>query len=582
MLAALLSGMHGGPRAEIVRHPIPELDLSDRTIYTKSRGNVTTYYISGQVPPVVNKDADPASLQAYGDTKIQSIGVLNRIKTHSRRPWAHHGRRGEDAGLPGAQAARAPMASKAFMEGYTQFFGGSQPNLPARSVVGVASLANPGFLVEIEVDRGQGQNSKIKKKKKEETRCVELPRQIFWNSFVRCSLSSDACLDVDRLVSLVDRDFDPHSSSSPRHLQGTRRDQHGHRDRRHRKAADAMAARLRAAGFADADVQVFKPAPRKGNLVARLRGTGARKPILLLAHMDVVAAKSRGLVGRSVQADREGRLFLRTRHRRRQIHGGGLRRQPDSLQAGGFQARPRPHPGAGDRRGNPRPDAVGIQWLLKNHRDLIDAEFALNEGGGVGLKDGKPIRNSVQTSEKVSVSFRLEVKNKGGHSSLPIEGQRDLSPGGRLVRLSNFRFPFNLNETTRAYFERTAELEATQIAADMRAVLSASPIPRRVARLRPIPPSMRSCAPPVSRRCWKAVTPQRAAAASERQVNCRIMPGEAIEGVGNARARARRRPDLGDADGPGVSSAPSALTRRLGAIEKRRQNSGPAPWCSRS
>jgi enamine deaminase RidA (YjgF/YER057c/UK114 family) len=148
MLAALLAACTAA-RAEIVRHPIPNSTFPIAQS-VEVRGNVTTYYISGQVPPVVNKDADPASLQAYGDTKIQSIGVLNRIKTIL-----------EGLGLTMGDVvkmqvflvhnAAAPMDFKSFMEGYTQFFGGSQPNLPARSVVGVAALANPGFLVEIEV-----------------------------------------------------------------------------------------------------------------------------------------------------------------------------------------------------------------------------------------------------------------------------------------------------------------------------------------------------------------------------------------------------------------------------------------------
>src|SRR4029079_5034984 len=83
-------------------------------------------------------------------------------------------------------------------------------------------------------------------------------------------------------------------------------------------------------------------------------------------------------------------------------------------------------------------DALGIQWLLKNHRDLIDAEFALNEGGSVGLKDGKAIRNSVQTSEKVSIGYQLTVKDRGGHSSLPRKENAIYHLAEGLVRLSNY------------------------------------------------------------------------------------------------------------------------------------------------
>jgi enamine deaminase RidA (YjgF/YER057c/UK114 family) len=135
--------------AEVVRYPIPNSTFPIAQA-VKVSGDTTTYYISGQVPPVLSKDADPNSPQAYGDTRTQTIGALTRIKAIL-----------EGLGLGMADVvkmqvflvhdARAPMDFRAFMEGYTQFFGGSQPNLPARSVVGVAALANPGFLVEIEV-----------------------------------------------------------------------------------------------------------------------------------------------------------------------------------------------------------------------------------------------------------------------------------------------------------------------------------------------------------------------------------------------------------------------------------------------
>ena len=145
-LAALCASLPAA-QADVVRHPIPNstFPIAQSVQVT---GNVTTYYVSGQVPPVVNKDADPSSQQAYGDIKTQT--VLDRIKGIL-----------DGLGLGMGDVvkmqvflvhnAAAPMDFKAFMEGYTQFFGGSQPNLPARSVVGIAALANPGFLVEIEV-----------------------------------------------------------------------------------------------------------------------------------------------------------------------------------------------------------------------------------------------------------------------------------------------------------------------------------------------------------------------------------------------------------------------------------------------
>lgn len=148
-LGAALSAMATAASAEVVRHPIPNSTFPIAQAVTVT-GNITTVYVSGQVPPVVNKDADPSSPQAYGDTKTQTVGVLGRIKAILE---------GQGLGMGDVVKMQvflvhntaAPMDFKAFMEGYTQFFGGSQPNLPARSVVGVAALANPGFLVEIEV-----------------------------------------------------------------------------------------------------------------------------------------------------------------------------------------------------------------------------------------------------------------------------------------------------------------------------------------------------------------------------------------------------------------------------------------------
>ena len=149
LLAMLPMAAAPAVRADVIRHPIPNSTFPIAQA-VQVTGNATTYYVSGQVPPVANKDADPTTASAYGDTKTQTVGVLNKIKQILE---------GQGLGMADVvkmqvflvHDARAPMDFKAFMEGYTQFFGGSQPNLPARSVVGVAALANPGFLVEIEV-----------------------------------------------------------------------------------------------------------------------------------------------------------------------------------------------------------------------------------------------------------------------------------------------------------------------------------------------------------------------------------------------------------------------------------------------
>jgi acetylornithine deacetylase/succinyl-diaminopimelate desuccinylase-like protein len=300
------------------------------------------------------------------------------------------------------------------------------------------------------------------------------------------------------------------------------------------KAAEAMAARLRAGGFPEADVHAFSPAPRKGNLVARLKGSGARKPILLLAHIDVVPASREDWSTDPFKLiEQDGFFYAR---------GSG----DDKFMAASFIANLIRY-----RQEGYKPDrdiivaletdeeildrdALGIQWLLKNHRDLIDAEFALNEGGGVGLKDGKPIRNSVQTSEKVSVSYELTVKNKGGHSSLPVKDNAIYRLAAGLTRLSTFSFPVNLNETTRAFFERTAQMDGGQVAEDLRAVLSGQSDSAAAAatRLSANPfynAQLRTTCVTTMLDGGSAVNalPQLASA----KVNCRIMPGEPVDGV---------------------------------------------------
>jgi acetylornithine deacetylase/succinyl-diaminopimelate desuccinylase-like protein len=337
------------------------------------------------------------------------------------------------------------------------------------------------------------------------------------------------------------------------------------------RAADAMAARLRAAGFADADVRVFKPAPRKGNLVARLHGTGARKPILLLAHIDVVEARREDWSTDPFKLiEKDGYFYGR---------GSG----DDKYMAATFVANLIRYKQEGYRPDRDiivaletdeeilDADGLGIQWLINNHRDLIDAEFALNEGGGVGLKRGKPIRNSVQTSEKVTFSYRLGVTNKGGHSSVPSADNAIYHLAEGLARLGKFSFPLDLNATTRQSLERTAELEAPQVAADIRSVLSANPDPAALARLSANPAynaQLRTtCVATLLEggHAYNAL-PQAARAT----VNCRIMPGEKVDDITATLVRVLADDQISLTPiGTPVLSAPSALDESLlSAIDK--------------
>jgi len=292
------------------------------------------------------------------------------------------------------------------------------------------------------------------------------------------------------------------------------------------RAADAVAARLMAAGFPAADVQVLGPDPRKGNLVARYHGSGARRPLLLLAHLDVVDAKREDwsfdpftflekdgfFYGRGTSDDKAmAAQFVANLIRLKQE---GFTPDRDLILAL-----------TADEEGG---SFNGVEWLVRNHRNLIDAEFAINEGGGGNMRRGKYLTNEVQASEKVYQDFRLEVTNPGGHSSLPVKDNAISHLSAGLARLATFDFPVQLNEVTRAYFERSAAAESDpKVAADMRAVARSTPDLAAAARLSAALPywnsMMRTTCVATRLQGGHAnnALPQMAGA----NVNCRILPG---------------------------------------------------------
>ncbi len=291
-------------------------------------------------------------------------------------------------------------------------------------------------------------------------------------------------------------------------------------------AAESMAARLRSAGFPAADVQVLGPNPRKGNLVARLRGTGALKPILLLAHLDVVEARREDWTFDPFRfTEKDGYYYGRGTN---DIKSGDALLVADllRLKKEGFTPdRDLIVALTADEEGG---DSNGVDWLLKNHRDLIDAEYCLNtDGGGGELKGGKHLLNELQTSEKVYLSFSLEVLNRGGHSSLPEKDNAIYHLADGLARLARFEFPVRLNETTRAYFQKMAKIESGQDARDMAAITGPIPDPQALARLAETPyynALMRTTCVATELQAGHAenALPQRARAV----VNCRLLPGD--------------------------------------------------------
>lgn len=249
------------------------------------------------------------------------------------------------------------------------------------------------------------------------------------------------------------------------------------------KAAEAMAARLRAAGFSDDDVVVVTPEPRHGNLVGRLRGTGARRPLLLLAHLDVVAARREDwsvdpfkfseqdgyYYGRGTTDIKDGAALLVTNMIRWKREG--YRPDRDLVLA----------LTAGEEGG----DWDGVSWLLKQRRDLIDASYCVNsDGGDFQLKDGRKRVAAVQASEKLSVSYRLETRDPGGHSSLPRPDNPIYRLAAALQRIAAHEFPVELSEVTRTFFERMATIEGGTLGADMKAVAGRPASPQAVARLK--------------------------------------------------------------------------------------------------
>ena len=297
-------------------------------------------------------------------------------------------------------------------------------------------------------------------------------------------------------------------------------------------AAEAMAARLREAGFPEDDIQVLGANPRKGNLVARYRGNNRMKPLLLLAHLDVVEAlrtdwsvdpfqltETNGyFMGRGTTDDKAmAAIWVATFIR--------LRREgyvPDRDLILALTADEEAD-GSGSN---------GVTWLLKNHREWIDADFALNEGGESLIKDGKYLFNSVQASEKVYQSFQLEVRNPGGHSSRPVKDNAIYHLAEGLTRLSKFQFPARLNEVTLSYFEKMAQLETGQLALDMKAVTKNHSDKGAIAHLSAFPYEnalLRTTCVVTRVEAGHAdnALPETARAV----VNCRIFPGESSDVV---------------------------------------------------
>jgi acetylornithine deacetylase/succinyl-diaminopimelate desuccinylase-like protein len=296
-------------------------------------------------------------------------------------------------------------------------------------------------------------------------------------------------------------------------------------------AAKAMQQRFLAAGFPTSDMQLLGPNDRKQNLVVLYHGASGKKPILLIGHLDVVEArrddwttdpfqfltKDGYYYGRGTQDMKESDAILV--ETLLSLHREGFRPDRDIILAL-----------TADEEGG---KSNGVNWLVENHRELIDAEYVLNpDGGGVELQQGKATIFAVDASEKLYADYQLTVTNPGGHSSLPVPDNAIYELADGLEHLSHYAFPAELNGVTRAYFETESKIISGQTADDMRAILKTPPDPDAVKRLSQTPEynsTLRTTCVATRLDAGHAnnALPQRAQAI----VNCRILPGHSKEEV---------------------------------------------------
>ena len=294
--------------------------------------------------------------------------------------------------------------------------------------------------------------------------------------------------------------------------------------------AEAVAKRLRAAGFPDSDIFLGGAIPTKVNIVVRYHGSGKMKPLLLLAHTDVVEAKREDWTtdpfvftekdgfyyGRGTADDKaQAAIWIETLMR---FKREGFKPDRDIIVA----------LTADEEGGGPY---NGVDWLIKNHKNLIDADLCLNEGGRGELVKGKRISNSVQAAEKWYLDLRLEVRNKGGHSSVPVPDNAIYHLANALARLSQFSFPMKTNEVTRSYFSGMAKIDTSGANADLaRVVRGDQEAMKRIAAASPAWNSMlrTTCvATMLEGGHARNALPQLAAA----NVNCRVQGDDSLEYV---------------------------------------------------
>jgi acetylornithine deacetylase/succinyl-diaminopimelate desuccinylase-like protein len=339
-------------------------------------------------------------------------------------------------------------------------------------------------------------------------------------------------------------------------------------------AAEAMAQRLRDAGYPASDVQVLGPNARKGNLVARLRGTGARKPMLMICHLDVVEARREDWSMDPFQfIEKDGYFYGR---------GSGDIKDGDAILMAAMirlkQEKFRPDRDiilalTADEEGG---KFNGVDWLIKNHRDLIDAEFILNpDAGDFELDKGKKLLVGIQAAEKLYQDYDVKVTNPGGHSSLPGKENAIYELAAALTRLEHYQFPLELSEVTREYFKREADIVGGTTGADMQAILQTPPDADAIARLSESPfYNARLRTTCVATRLEGGHANNALPGMARANINCRILPGHTPDEVQATLEKVMADPKISisqvAAPGAGLRSNPLSTLQPevMHAIEK--------------
>jgi acetylornithine deacetylase/succinyl-diaminopimelate desuccinylase-like protein len=333
------------------------------------------------------------------------------------------------------------------------------------------------------------------------------------------------------------------------------------------EAAKAIQGWLLSAGFAAGDVVFLAPSdhPTKGNVVVRYRGKHSSDAVLFLGHLDVVEAKTEDWsVDPFKLTQREGWFYGRGTIDMKDGDAAlvesliRLKREkfiPDHDVIVAFTA--------DEEAGG---DANGPAFLLKEHRDLIDAALVVNlDGGGGNTKNGERLFYEVGTSEKTYVTFTLETTSPGGHGSLPGPDNAIYKLAAGLGRLEAFKFPVMLTATTRASFDKLGGLESGPAAPDMHAVAESPPDLAAAERLSQnvrLNAQLRTTcvATLISGGHAENALPQRAKAT----IQCRMLPGDSAANVQNALVAALADPDIHvTLDAPPIVSPESPPTPRI-------------------